>query len=233
MPSEKTSGGSPRGGWHAGRPPARCGFVPSPPRAPRAQPPPRSRAIARRARDAPVSVRPALPLPGASSPTPSPPRPDRDAIDARGAFTDAPTRARAEREDASRRLRCRVLFARPSRGSRTWKRAFVARSASLWQAGGSRGCFTSTKFRRHPDVQAGARVFFSKKHVTPIVRHFVTAYPYDPRNDDDFFPTGPLLPRTRTVSITGKNAREVVCLPLMRENDRGAAWRPPLPGGAD
>ena len=60
-------------------------------------------------------------------------RADREAIDARGAFTDAPTRARAEREDTSRRLRRRVLFARPSRGSRTRKRAFVARSASLWR----------------------------------------------------------------------------------------------------
>jgi len=60
-------------------------------------------------------------------------RADRDAIDARGAFTDAPTRARAEREDTSRRLRRRVLFARPSRGSRTRRRAFVARSASLWR----------------------------------------------------------------------------------------------------
>jgi hypothetical protein len=82
-------------------------------------------------------------------------RADRDAIDARGAFTDAPTRARAEREDTSRRLRRRVLFARPSRGSRTRRRAFVARSASLWRRTRMPVVSTSTESK--------ARVGASKK----------------------------------------------------------------------
>ena len=210
----------------------RRGFVPSPPRAPRARSPPRSRAIARRARDAPVSVSPALP----------PQRVELDAIGPAPAATQgtravpSPTRRPARAPNAKTPpdgygVGCSSRGLRAVRGRGNAPSWLAPRRCGEAQ----RGCFIEISEGSHSQSARRRRGDVLRGPVTTSW-NLETVSLYDqPR----IFPGGysVQLFTTRIPFKTGKFDREHhesrLGLPLRCEETTAARRGAPLPSGAD